>query len=271
MEDPSATTAAVASLAATEEEDDTMVGDAPDLRSVRVLVTGGTSGLGRAMSTALVSSGARVALCSRERLRAEEAAAEIGAVGIELDVRDERSVQAGVDAVYEQFGGLDVLVSNAGIGMRTVNPRFMTDPQPFWKVSPDGFRDVLETKVTGSFLVARAVTPRMLAAGGGRIVIISMNEQTMTRRGFAPYGPSGAGVEALARVMAADLAETTDTVNILLPGGATATGMIPDEVPGDVRERLLDPAIMGPPIVWLCSQKASGVHDQRIVATEFTN
>jgi gluconate 5-dehydrogenase len=101
-------------------------------------------------------------------------------------------------------------------------------------------------------------------------VIISMNEQTMTRRGFVPYGPSGAGVEALARVMAADLAGGPVTVNILLPGGATATGMVTDDVPADVRERLLDPAIMGPPIVWLCSEQAAGVHDERIVATEFT-
>jgi NAD(P)-dependent dehydrogenase (short-subunit alcohol dehydrogenase family) len=92
----------------------------------------------------------------------------------------------------------------------------------------------------------------------------------MTRRGFVPYGPSGAGVEALARVMAADLAGTTVSVNILLPGGATATGMIPDEVPAEMRAQMLDPEIMGPPIVWLCSAQAAGVHDQRIIATEFT-
>jgi NAD(P)-dependent dehydrogenase (short-subunit alcohol dehydrogenase family) len=240
------------------------------LQSTRVLVTGGTTGLGRAMAAALAASGARVVLTSRDRARAEAAAAKIGAIGIELDVRDESSVSAGVEAVYEQLGGLDVLVSNAGIGMRTVNPRFITDPRPFWEVSPDGFRDVVETKMTGSFLVARAVTPRMLQAGGGRIVVISMNEQTMTRRGFVPYGPSGAGVEALARVMAADLAGATVTVNILLPGGATATGMVPDEVPAEMRAQMLDPEIMGPPIVWLCSEQAAGVHDQRIVATEFT-
>jgi NAD(P)-dependent dehydrogenase (short-subunit alcohol dehydrogenase family) len=240
------------------------------LQSTRVLVTGGTTGLGRAMAAALAASGARVVLTSRDRARAEAAAAEIGAIGIELDVRNESSVSAGVEATYEQLGGLDVLVSNAGIGMRTVNPRFITEPRPFWEVSPDGFRDVVETKLTGSFLVARAVAPGMLEAGGGRIVMISMNEQTMTRRGFVPYGPSGAGVEALARVMAADLAGTTVTVNILLPGGATATGMVPDEVPAEMRAQMLDPAIMGPPIVWLCSEQAAGVHDQRIVATEFT-
>lgn len=246
-----------------------MTSHAPDSNATRVLITGGTSGLGRAMAAALVASGARVALTSRDRSRAEGAAAEIGAAGIELDVRDEQSVQTGIEEVYDRLGGLDVLVSNAGIGMRTVNPRFMTDPQPFWEVSPQGFRDVIETKITGSFLVAHAVAPRMLAAGGGRIVIISMSDQTMTRRGFVPYGPAGAGVEALARVMAKDLAETPVTLNILLPGGATATGMVPDGAPADVRDRLLDAEIMGPPIVWLCSEQAAGVHDHRIVATEF--
>jgi NAD(P)-dependent dehydrogenase (short-subunit alcohol dehydrogenase family) len=69
--------------------------------------------------------------------------------------------------------------------------------------------------------------------------------------------------------MAADLAETPVTVNILLPGGATATSMIPDDVPAEMQARMLDPEIMGPPIVWLCSERAAGVHDQRIVATEF--
>ena len=242
-----------------------------ELPSTRAVITGGTSGLGLAMAEALVNAGAGVVLTSRDRARAEAAAAAIGAVGIEMDVRDERSVDAGVEAAYERLGGVDVLVANAGIGMRTVNPRFLTDPSSFWEISPDGFRDVVETKITGSFLVARSVAPRMLAAGGGRIVIISMNEQTMTRRGFVPYGPSGAAVEALARVMAADLDGTTVTVNILLPGGATATGMIPDEVSAEARERLLDPAIMGPPIVWLCSQDATGVHNERIVATEFNH
>jgi gluconate 5-dehydrogenase len=178
-------------------------------------------------------------------------------------------VSAAVDITFEMLDGLDVLVNNAGIGMRTVNPRFMTEPQPFWVVSAAGFRDVLETKATGSFLVALAVVPRMLSAGGGRVVTISMNEQTMTRRGFVPYGPSGAAVEALARVMAADLADTPVTANILLPGGATATGMVPDEMRDQLRANLLDPSIMGPPIVWLASPDAAGVHDQRIVARDF--
>ncbi len=243
----------------------------PDLAGTRVLLTGGTGGLGRAMAEALLKAGARVAISSRDRSRADTIAEQLGlsATGLELNVRDEASVQSGLEEASARLGGVDVLVNNAGVGMRTVNPRFLTNPQPFWEVPPAGFRDVMETKAMGCFLVARAVVPRMLEAGRGRLVTISMNESTMVRRGFTPYGPSGAAVEALARVMAADLTGTTVTANILLPGGATETGMVPDDIPDEVRARLLDPAIMGPPIVWLASPEAEGIHDQRIVATEF--
>jgi gluconate 5-dehydrogenase len=243
-----------------------------ELGGTRALVTGATSGLGLAMARALAGAGARVAITSRDATRAARTAAEVGpdALGLALDARDEGAVAAGVAEVRERLGGIDLLVNNAGIGMRTVNPRFLSDPRPFWDVAPDGFRDVLETKATGSFLMARAVVPLMLGQrGGGRVVTISMNESTMVRRGFVPYGPSGAAVEALSRVMAADLAGSPVTVNLLLPGGATDTGMVPDDTPAATRDQLLDPAIMGPPIVWLASPAAAGVHDERIVATEF--
>jgi gluconate 5-dehydrogenase len=242
-----------------------------EVDGVRALVTGGTSGLGRAMAAALAGAGAAVVVTGRSESRARAVAAELGgdASGLAMDVRSPDAVAAGVEAAWSRLRGIDVLVNNAGIGMLTVNPRFLDEPQPFWDVEPDGFRAVLETKVTGCFLVAREVVPRMLGAGGGRVVNISMNRETMVRAGFVPYGPAGAGVEALSRVMAADLAGSPVTVNVLLPGGATATGMVPDDVGPDMRSRLLDPAIMGPPVVWLASDAAAAVHDERIVATEF--
>jgi NAD(P)-dependent dehydrogenase (short-subunit alcohol dehydrogenase family) len=234
---------------------------------MKVLVTGGTSGLGLAMATALAEAGAAVALTGRDPARAAAAAADLpGATGIGLDVRDEESVRGAVAEAQDRLGGIDMLVNNAGIGMRTVNPRFITDPQGFWEVPPDAFRAVMDTNLTGYFLVAREVTPRMLTAGHGRIVNVSVNHATMERAGFVPYGPSRAGSEAMSRVMAADLEGTGVTVNVLLPGGVTRTGMLPSGVTGD---GILDPAIMGPPIVWLASDEAAGVHDERIVATEF--
>jgi NAD(P)-dependent dehydrogenase (short-subunit alcohol dehydrogenase family) len=242
----------------------------------RVLITGGTSGLGAAMAAALLDAGAEVALTGRDGARARSAAESLAAghggnaVGLGMDVRDEDDVARGVDRVFHALGGLDVLVNNAGIGMRTVNPRFLTDPQPFWQVSPDGFRDVVATNLTGYFLVSREVVPRLLDTGG-RVVNISMNHSTMNRKGFVPYGPARAGAEAFSRIMAADLSGTRVTANILLPGGATATGMIPEDFPAGRRDQLLDAAVMAAPIRWLSSPAAAGVHDQRIVATEFAD
>jgi NAD(P)-dependent dehydrogenase (short-subunit alcohol dehydrogenase family) len=243
---------------------------APDLEGVRALVTGGTSGLGFAMSQALTRAGARVVLTGRTEQRVQEAAARIPeGTGLVMDVRDEQSVASGVDRAIEALGGIDVLVNNAGIGMRTVNPDFMTDPMGFWQVSPDGFRDLLITNVFGYFLVARAVVPHMLKAGRGKIVNISVSESTMRRRGFTPYGPSRAATDALSRIMAADLAGRGIDVNLLLPGGATRSGMTPDDAPKDMQATWLDPAIMGPPVCWLASRASDGRTDQRIIATEF--
>jgi NAD(P)-dependent dehydrogenase (short-subunit alcohol dehydrogenase family) len=236
---------------------------------LRVLLTGGTSGLGLAMVRALVEDGAHVVLTGRDGDRAAEVAAGLAgpgrAHGLGVDTRDEDAVGAGTDRAVALLGGLDVLVLNAGLGMRTVNPRFLEEPQPFWEVTPEAFRAVVDTNLTGYFLTARAALPA-LRDGGGRLVVVSMNHTTMVRRGFVPYGPSRAGAESLARIMAADLEGSGVAVNILLPGGATRTGMVPEgaDVGG-----LLDPEIMVRPLRWLCSDAAAGVHDQRFVATEF--
>jgi NAD(P)-dependent dehydrogenase (short-subunit alcohol dehydrogenase family) len=248
-----------------------------DVRGVRVLVSGGTSGLGYAMSAALLEGGAHVALTGRDAERTTSAAAHLAAprsgraFGVAMDVRDEASVADGVATAVEALGAIDVLVNNAGIGMRTINPRFLIDPQPFWAIDVDRFRDLFATNVTGYFLLARVVTPLMLQAGTGKIVNVSVNERTTRRAGFAPYGPSRAATDSLSHIMAADLAGTGVTVNLLAPGGAAATGMVPESVDGDVRSGLLDPSIMGPPIRWLASADSDGVTDYRIIATDFAD
>ena len=239
------------------------------IRVGTALVTGGTSGLGLAMARALAGVGVTVALTGRSARRAEVTAAGIsGAIGLGLDVTDEVSVVGVVEQVVDRLGRVDLLVNNAGLGMRTVNPRFLSEPLGFWQVPAAGFRAVIETNLTGYFLVARAVTTRMLAAGAGRIVNISVSESTMRRAGNVPYGPSRAGSESLSRIMAADLQGSGITVNLLLPGGPTATGMVPAGA-DLVGRSLIDPAIMGPPIVWLASPEAADVHDERIIASEF--
>jgi NAD(P)-dependent dehydrogenase (short-subunit alcohol dehydrogenase family) len=248
-----------------------------DVTGIRVLLSGGTSGLGHAMCAALIAGGSHVVLTGRDAVRTGEVAAQLAtsgpgrAVGVAMDVRDDRSVADGVAVARDALGGIDVLVNNAGIGMQTVNPRFMTEPQPFWMVEPDRFRDLFATNVTGYFLLAREVAPVMARAGTGKIVNVSVSETTTRRAGFFPYGPSRAATDSASHVMAADLAGTGVTVNLLAPGGATATGMVPDEVADNVRAGLLDPAIMGPPIRWLASTESDGITDYRVIATDFAN
>lgn len=245
-----------------------------DLSGVRAVVTGATSGLGAAMAEALLGAGATVVLASRPTSRLGDAVALCRSRGwaaepLSMDVRDPESVQAAAAQAIDRLGGVDVVVNNAGIGMRTVNPRFFEEPQPFFEVLPDRFADVIATNLTGYFLVARAFAPLFVGQGRGRFVNVSMNHQTMRRRGFVPYGPSRAGAEALSLIMVEDLRPYGVTVNMLLPGGATATGMIPDELPKAARSRLLPPEIMGPPAVSLASPEAEGPSGERIVAKDF--
>ena len=186
-----------------------------------------------------------------------------------MDVRDADSVTLATRQTIVRLGGLDMVVNNAGVGMRAVNPRFLERPQPFFEVPPDRFADVVATNLTGYFLVARAFALHFLEQGSGRFVNVSINRETMVRRGFVPYGPSRAGSEALSTVMTEDLRPFGITVNLLLPGGATETGMIPETAPPELRRRMLRPEVMGPPAVFLASAEAEGLTGERIVASEF--
>ncbi|MDB5010968.1 MAG: dehydrogenase [Mucilaginibacter sp.] len=246
------------------------------LKGKKVLITGASSGLGFAMAKALGNAGASVIITARDGEKLNKAlnslqSAQIDAYALQMDVRSEQSIQETVSWVKEQWGRLDLLVNNAGIGMRTVNPAFLTDAQPFFKVSASGFRDLIDINLTGYFLVAKAFVPLFIEQGKGKIVNISMNHETMRRKGFIPYGPSRAGAESLSIIMAEDLKAYHIDVNMLLPGGATETGMIPDEFKAEIKEKiqLLSPDIMGEPIVFLASDESNGITGERIIATSF--
>jgi NAD(P)-dependent dehydrogenase (short-subunit alcohol dehydrogenase family) len=242
------------------------------------IVTGAGRGLGRSMARGLARAGAKVVLtAARAQNELDATAAEIAAEQGEAsvatmlaDVADPDACGTVVAAALERFGKLDVLVSNAGRGMKYVSESFMTEPPRFWEVPPETWQMVIATNINGPFLMARAAVPHFLKAGKGRIVNISMNWQTMRRKGFTPYGPSKAALESASMIWAQDLAGTGITVNTLLPGGATATGMIPAGVPGEVRATLLDPDIIVPPLIWLASDASDGVTGKRITATEWS-
>jgi 3-oxoacyl-[acyl-carrier protein] reductase len=242
-----------------------------DLAGAVAIVTGGGRGIGRAIALAYANAGAEVVITAARNLEEAERVASEGAAlsgsvrAVQADVTTEDDVRRLVHGALELRGRIDVLVNNAARGMKFVNPRFMTDPQPFWEAEPDAWRLVIETNILGVFLVSRAVVPHMLAAGRGSIVNVTINHATMTRRGFSPYGPSKAALEAMTQVWAGELEGTGVTINMLAPGGATATGMIPDDAPPDIE--LLDPEIVVPAALALARAERSG---QRLLGTEFT-
>ena len=245
-----------------------------ELNGVRAVVTGATSGLGLAMARALLAAGATVAVAARDTPRLAETVERLRGEGLRaeplpLDVRDPASAARAAAEIRARWRGLDLVVNNAGIGMRTVNPRFLEEPQPFWQVTPDGFADVIATNLSGYFHVARAFTPLFLEQRRGRFLTVTMNHETMRRRGFVPYGPSRAGAESLSLIMSEDLRPHGIAVNLLLPGGATLSGMIPDELSDEQRRALLPAEVMGPPAVFLASAEAEGLTGERIVANDF--
>jgi 3-oxoacyl-[acyl-carrier protein] reductase len=248
--------------------------DTKSLAGRVAIVTGAGRGLGRAMALGLAAAGASVvATAARERDEVDQVAAADAAGGrivpVVGDVTREQDCARIVATALERFGRLDILVNNAGRGMKYVNENFMTEPTRFWETSPEAWRLVIETNVTGPFLMARAAVPAMLAAAWGRVVNVSMNAETMRRRGFSPYGPSKAALESETIIWSQDLAASGVTVNALLPGGATATGMIPAGFPDHLRSTLLDPAIMVPPLLYLASTKSDGVTGRRFVAANW--
>ncbi|WP_127537143.1 SDR family oxidoreductase [Paenibacillus illinoisensis] len=119
--------------------------------------------------------------------------------------------------------------------------------------------------------IKKLKAPLMIEQGKGRIINISMNHETMKRKGFVPYGPSRAATESLSAIMAEDLKESGISVNMLLPGGATATGMIPDDLRSEIEAKfqLMQPEVMAEPIIFLASSEAEGISGERIVASEF--
>jgi 3-oxoacyl-[acyl-carrier protein] reductase len=231
------------------------------------IVTGGGRGLGRAMALGLAQAGARVlATASREQQELDALAAS-GVVPMLADVTDPESCERVVVAALQRWGRLDILVNNAGRGMKYVSDRFMTEPTRFWEVPPETWRMVIDTNVNGPFLMARAAVPAMLRAGWGRVINVSMNHATIRRQGFSPYGPSKAALDAETAIWAQDLAGTGITVNAILPGGATLTGMIPAGASEAVRARLLAPEVIVPPLLWLASPAADAITGRRVTAT----
>jgi NAD(P)-dependent dehydrogenase (short-subunit alcohol dehydrogenase family) len=238
------------------------------------IVTGSGRGIGKAIAEAYLKEDARVTVTAAQQRDEIEALVQTNGpekvLALLVDVTVPGDCERIVTETLGRFEKVDVLVNNAGRRMKYVSSDFLTEPTRFWETDPDAWRMVIDTNVNGPFFMARAVVPWMLEQGGGSIINISVNYETMERRGFSPCGPSKAALESESIIWAQDLEDTGIGLNVVLPGGATETDMIPPGVPDEVRSRLLQPEIIGPPAVYLASDSSWHLSGRRLVATEWT-
>jgi NAD(P)-dependent dehydrogenase (short-subunit alcohol dehydrogenase family) len=247
-----------------------VIGSERPLEGKVAIVTGAGSsiGLGRAMTLALVEAGARVAMLDVDERSLAQTAAEARALGgqgsalpISCDVTQPEEPERAVEKTLGELGGLHILISNAGI-----NPRpAPTDPNnQWWHVAPDTWSNVIATNLNGAFFTCRAVVEHMLGQGWGRIIVVTTSLDTMYRS--APYGPSKAGLEAFATVMAGSLDGTGVTANVLVPGGGVNTNFLPPDTPLERRRAMIQPEVMRAPVVWLASDASNAINSRRIIA-----
>jgi NAD(P)-dependent dehydrogenase (short-subunit alcohol dehydrogenase family) len=199
-------------------------------------VTGGTKGIGRAIAEALAREGASVCISARHDDDVERAVGEIGELGegrvagVVCDVRDYEEVRALVQHASEEFGGVDILINNAGVGL-------------FGKVeelTPEDFRAVLETNLFGVFYCCHEAIPQMKKRGGGYIINISSLAGTNAHPQMAAYNASKFGLNGFSEALMQEVRHDGIKVSYIMPGSVN-TNFGGDE-PSEEQSWQLQPA-----------------------------
>ena len=181
----------------------------PELDGQVALVTGGGRGIGRGIAFELRAAGARVAVAARTREQVEATAGEIDGLAIEVDVSDRESVERMVERTEDELGPVDLLVNNAGV---------MLEEDAAWEVQPAEWWRVFEINVLGVYLCCRAVIPRMLPRGRGRIVNVASGAAYLPGSSTTAYSASKAAVHRFSEVLATQLASYDIPVFSISPG-----------------------------------------------------
>ena len=194
-----------------------------DLEGKVVVVTGGGTGLGRAMGRHLARAGADVVIAGRRPGPIEEAADEFRGMGrrtmaVSTDVTDSAQVNALFERALSEFGRVDVLVNNAGGG---------GGGKPMWEITDEEWRTGIDTNLTSAFYCARAIIRHMVERGSGKIINISSGQGLRGQRGSFMYGCAKGGMIQLTRVLAATYGSEGVTSTCIVPG------MIPVRQQGD--------------------------------------
>jgi len=237
-----------------------------DLNGKICIVTGAGSGLGKAMALGLAEAGATVAgvdiNLDAARSTADEAGKNLNPFA--CDITSVEDTEGTIKSVIDQLGGFHVLVNCAGLGMSMIRRDYWRNRLNFWDVEPDLWQKLMDVNVRGAFLMGRAAVGHLIDQKWGRIVNVTTSMNTMIRGGNMPYGQSKAALEAASSAWADDLAETGITCNVLVPGGAADTPMVPHESPYN-REELVQPDAMVAPICWLASNDSDGITSMRFL------
>jgi NAD(P)-dependent dehydrogenase (short-subunit alcohol dehydrogenase family) len=243
------------------------------LHGRRIVVTGGSMGIGYACAEAVVRAGARLLIAARGEASLEEAARRLGELGevhaVVADVGDEAAVAALFTAVDERLGGVDGLVHAAAV-LGPIGPAIETPPGAWWSA--------VRTNLFGSFLVARAAALRMRGRGG-RIVLFSGGGATGPLPNFTAYGASKAAVVRLTETLARELEAEGIAVNCVAPGFVATRMQQQVRAAGDragatyqaqVRERLANgavpPQLAAEAAVFLLGEASAGITGRLLAA-----
>lgn len=236
-----------------------------------IMVTGAAGGFGQELVGAFLREGASVAALdvSEEGLAALRATHhgvnEDRLLTLEADIADYASCEAAVARTVDRFGGVHVLINNAGLGMGALRESHMVEPVRIDEVTPEFWDRMVGINLTGPWHMTRAAIEHLRRADRARIINVTTSFFTMLRGSFHPYGPSKSGFESMSAGHALEFADQGITVNVVVPGGPADTPMVPKDAGFD-RGDLIRPEAMTWPMLWLCSPEGDGVTGNRYVA-----
>ena len=231
------------------------------LQDKLALVTGASRGIGAATAIALAAQGARLAVSGSNAEKLAAFCGELGGdhVAVPANLSDAAAVDGLVPAAVEALGGrLDILVHAIAFSNKDeLTGRFVN-------TSRANFKQSLDISCYSLIEVARRALPLM--GPGSTILTLTYGGSNRVTPFYNVMGVAKAALESETAIWAQDLADSGITVNALLPGGATLTGMIPEGLPDSARDGLLSPEIVVPPLLWLCSDAAAAVTGKRLDA-----
>jgi len=230
-----------------------------DLRDRVAIVTGGARGIGYAAAERILRLGGRVSLWDKDRARLDESAGQLAAHGkvatVSVELTDDAAVESALRETLGHFAKVDILVNNSGITGGNA---------PTWELEPAVWRQVLEVNLIAPFLISRAVVPHMLKQGYGRIVNVASVAGKEGNPNASHYSASKAGLIALTKSLAKELATRNILVNCVTPAAARTeifAQMKPEHVEYMLAKipmgRFVEPQEIASLICWLASEECS--------------